>query len=150
MQQHNRQHDKTALQPEPALTVEFTLAPPRRRSAKVTVPPPKPAMPDSSSRIPRASRLMALALKFQDMVDCGEVRDYADLARLGYVSRSRITQIMNLLYLAPDIQEQLLDLQHSGRSGRTLCERHLRAVLKMIDWSEQRKLWRNIFSSEAA
>ena len=107
-------------------------------------------MPDSSSRIPRASRLMALALKFQDMVDCGEVRDYADLARLGYVSRSRITQIMNLLYLAPDIQEQLLDLQHSGRSGRTLCERHLRAVLKMIDWSEQRKLWRNIFSSEAA
>jgi hypothetical protein len=34
------------------------------------------------------------------MVECGEVRDYADLARLGYVTRARITQIMNLLNLA--------------------------------------------------
>jgi hypothetical protein len=34
---------------------------------------------------------MALAIKFQDMVDRGEVRDYADLARLGYVTRARIT-----------------------------------------------------------
>jgi hypothetical protein len=48
---------------------------------------------------------MALAIKFQDMVDRGEVHDYADLARLGFVSRARITQIMNLLNLAPDIQE---------------------------------------------
>jgi hypothetical protein len=47
---------------------------------------------------------MALAIKFQDMVDRGEVRDYADLARLGYISRARITQKMNLLNLAPDIQ----------------------------------------------
>jgi hypothetical protein len=51
---------------------------------------------------------MALAIKFQDMVDRGEVRDYADLARLGYVTRARLTQIMNLLLLAPDIQERVL------------------------------------------
>ena len=62
----------------------------------------------TSPRIPRIARLMALAIKFQDMVDRGEVRDYADLARLGYVSRARITQIMNLLNLAPDIQEHIL------------------------------------------
>jgi hypothetical protein len=47
---------------------------------------------------------MALAIKFQGMVDRGEVRDYADLARLGYVTRARVTQIMNLVNLAPDIQ----------------------------------------------
>jgi hypothetical protein len=51
---------------------------------------------------------MALAIKFQVMVDSGKVRDYADLARLGYVTRARLTQIMNLLLLAPDIQEHLL------------------------------------------
>jgi hypothetical protein len=45
--------------------------------------------------IPRITRLMALAIKFQDMVDRGEVRDYADLARLGLVTRARLTQIMN-------------------------------------------------------
>jgi hypothetical protein len=32
----------------------------------------------------------------------------ADLARLGHVSRARITQIMNLRLLAPDLQEDLL------------------------------------------
>jgi hypothetical protein len=37
------------------------------------------------------------------MIERGEVRDYADLARLGYVTRARLTQIMNLLLLAPDI-----------------------------------------------
>ena len=64
-------------------------------------------------RIPRITRLMALAIKLQNMVDCGEVRDYADLARLGYVTRARLTQIMNLLLLAPDIQEHLLSLPSS-------------------------------------
>ncbi len=51
---------------------------------------------------------MALAIKFQEMVDHGEVCDYAELARLGYVTRARITQIMNLLNLAPEIQEDIL------------------------------------------
>jgi hypothetical protein len=66
-------------------------------------------------RIPRITRLMALAIKFQDMIDRGEVRDYADIARLGYVTRARVTQIMNLLNLAPEIQENLLEL--SGDTG---------------------------------
>lgn len=37
----------------------------------------------------------------QDIVDRGEVADYADLARQAHVSRPRITQIMNLTLLAP-------------------------------------------------
>ncbi len=57
---------------------------------------------------------MALAIKFQDMADCGEVRDYADLARLGYVTRARLTQIMNLLLLAPDIQEAIIRVGGAG------------------------------------
>ena len=51
---------------------------------------------------------MALAIKFQGMVERGEVRDYADLARLGYVTRARITQIMNLLNLAPSLLSQII------------------------------------------
>ena len=58
-------------------------------------------MEAAAPRMPRITRLMALAIKFQTMVERGEVRDYADLARLGYVTRARITQIMNLLNLAP-------------------------------------------------
>ena len=88
----------------------------------------------SQSRIPRITRLLALAIKFQDMVDRGEVRDYADLAQLGYVSRARITQIMNLLHLAPDIQEQLLD----GVMRQSITsERQLRPVIRSLDWAAQ-------------
>ena len=70
------------------------------------------------------------------MVDRGEVRDYADLARLGYVSRARITQIMNLLTLAPDIQEDILLATLKG-----MRERDVRCITGQPLWHEQRKLW---------
>jgi hypothetical protein len=85
---------------------------------------------------------MALAIKFQDMVHRGEVRDYADLSRLGYVSRARLTQVMNLLLLAPDIQESLL--YGSGLAGqRPLRETQLRGLTAMVHWHKQRCEWRN-------
>jgi hypothetical protein len=42
------------------------------------------------------------------MLDSGEVKSMAELARLGRVSWARITQIMDLLMLAPEIQERIL------------------------------------------
>jgi hypothetical protein len=47
---------------------------------------------------------MALALCFEQLVRDDGINDYAALARLGHVSRARISQIMNLALLAPDIQ----------------------------------------------
>jgi len=81
---------------------------------------------------------MALALKFQDMVDRAEVRDYADLARLGYVSRARLTQIMNLLLLAPDIQEFLLLSEELG-PARLPSETQIRSVTARVVWDDQRR-----------
>lgn len=89
--------------------------------------------------IPRVTRLMALAIKFQDMVDRGEVRDYADLARLGYVSRARVTQIMNLLNLHPKIQEQLL-----FRPGDLPSERNLRLLVAQVEWTAQLEFWNRL------
>jgi hypothetical protein len=77
---------------------------------------------------------MALAIKFQGMLDCGAVRDYADLARLGYVTPARVTQIMNLLLLAPDIQERVLFGIQSTAGG----ERALRVVCAEVYWPDQR------------
>ncbi len=98
----------------------------------------KPAV---SPRIPRISRLMALAIKFQGLVDRGEVRDYADLARLGYVTRARITQIMNLLNLAPDIQHSLLDTPTTSQAPH---ERHIRRVAALVILANQRRAWREL------
>jgi len=83
-------------------------------------PNPKP---EEQGSIPRVSRLMALAIRFEKLIHEGHVRDYADLSRLGYVSRARITQIMNMLNLAPDIQEAILFLPRTikGRDPITFA-----------------------------
>jgi predicted phage terminase large subunit-like protein len=72
-------------------------------------------------------------------LNSGAVRDYAALARLGQVSRARITQIMSLLHLAPDLQEKILFLPRvqSGRDRMHLDE--LQALTALLDWQEQRR-----------
>ncbi len=90
--------------------------------------------------IPRIARLMALAIRFEGLLRNETIRDYAELARLGRVTRARMTQIMKLLLLAPDIQEQILFLPLT----QGLNERNLRSIVKRIDWNEQRRMFQQI------
>jgi hypothetical protein len=106
-----------------------------RRTSRQGAGRPKKAAETPPSRTPRVARLMALAIKFQGMIDRGEIRDYAELARLGFVTRARLTQIMNLLLLAPDLQEALL----VAVDITSIPERSLREVIKFAEWREQRK-----------
>ncbi len=94
-----------------------------------------------SGHIPRIARLVALAHKFQRMLDEGTVESMADLARLGRVTPARITQIMDLLLLAPDIQEALLFLPSVWRGHDPIHLRELRYVCQAPVWAEQRKRW---------
>ena len=84
---------------------------------------------------------MALTLHLERLAKHGEVADYADLARLGHVTRAHITQIMNLLHLAPDIQEAILFLPCTDGSRAPIAERHLRPIAAVIDWRKQRRMW---------
>jgi len=94
--------------------------------------------------VPRISRLMGLAVHMQKLVDKGEVVDYADLARLAYVSRARITQIMNLLHLAPDIQEDILFLPCTDGRWAPIREHVIRSIVTVPDWRKQRKMWQQL------
>ena len=87
-------------------------------------------------RVPRISRLMALAVRMEGLVRGGQVKDYAELARLGGVSRARVTQVLNLRNLAPAIQERLLFLE--GEAG-AIHERALRGVAQSVNWEEQQR-----------
>ena len=87
---------------------------------------------------------MALATRFDGLLRGGVVTDQAELARLGHVSRARMTQIMNLLHLAPDIPEELLFLPLIERGRDSLLERHLRPIAAVADWRKQRRLWREL------
>lgn len=86
-------------------------------------------------KVPRVARLLALAHKFQRILDSGEVKSMADLARLGRVSRARITQIMDLMMLAPEIQEEVLC------AGTQLTLRELLRLARAAQWEEQRCFW---------
>lgn len=124
-----------------AIQVEMTLAVRQRRCKDGREQRDQFGIACDRPGIPRIARLMALAIKFQEMVDRGEVRDYADLARLGYVTRARLTQIMNLLLLAPDIQDEILGLC-AGADQKVVAERHIRSVVKFVLWERQRQAWR--------
>jgi len=91
---------------------------------------------------PRITRLMALAVKFEGLIQQGVVKDYAELARLGQVSRARITQIMNLLNLAPDIQEAILLMTGEGSAEQSLWETSVRTLSAEVIWSRQREQWK--------
>ena len=99
------------------------------RSAEAAGPP-----------VSRIARLMALAIRFDALLREGKFKDQTELAWLGGVTRARMTQIMQLLDLAPDIQEQILFLQLI----EGLNERNLRPIVQSIDWRKQRRLFRKI------
>src|SRR5262249_5370441 len=69
----------------------------------------------AAGRVTRLARLMALALRCEELLRSGQVKNLAALAQLGHVSRARISQIMSLVQLAPDLQEELLFCSRPAR-----------------------------------
>ena len=115
----------------PGFTVERPLDLPGRRVAQPVETEPDSPMA-SSTRIPRLARLLALAHRMQQLVDSGEVATYSDLASVGGVTTARMTQIMNLLRLAPSIQEAILI-----DATCSLSERQALTIANMPTWKEQ-------------
>ncbi len=97
-----------------------------------------------AGRVPRVSRLMALAIRLDQLIRDGVVTDQAELARLGHVTRARLTQIMNLLCLAPDLQEEILFLPPTMRGRDAITEKQLRPIAAIPNWRRQRQMWRNL------
>jgi hypothetical protein len=126
------------------LVVEYTLTP-ARRSRKAA----DKLVAVNTGKLPRITRLMALAIKFDGLIREGVVHDYADLARLGYVTRARLTQIMNLLLLAPDIQQELLFLPKTLTGRDPVSERSIRQITAIVRWDRQRKAWRGMYGRVA-
>jgi hypothetical protein len=129
-------------------TVEFEihLAKGARGAVEVrqgAAPPPPPEAAPAGC-VPRVARLAALALRIDELVRSGQVRDYADVARLGHVTRARVAQIAGLACLAPDILEEILHLPPTVRGRDPVTERDLRAMTGEPDWGKQRRMWRDL------
>ncbi len=100
-----------------AITLKY-----RVRFGKEPERPPSAKAVGDSKRISRATRTLALAYHIDRLVESGEIKDYAEAARIFRVTRARMTQVMNLLCLSAQIQESLLSgtLQVSERRLREL------------------------------
>jgi hypothetical protein len=109
------------------------------RAPKKIAPVADPAA--KRGRLPRITQVLAMALQFQEMIDRGEIRRHADLARLGCVSRERISQMMVLTWLAPDIQQAILRLPQMPGGRFPVGEGTLRKLARLPLWEDQRVRW---------
>jgi len=112
----------------------------RRRLSDQPRAPKAPREP----QLPRIAKLMALAIRFNQQIRRGKINDLSELARLAHVTQPRVTQIMNLNHLAPDIQEALLFLPSISAGRPPIHEKLLRPIAGEIDWQKQRAMWREV------
>ncbi len=95
---------------------------------------------DPSRRPAYLARLLALAHQLRRLLERGEVSSMGELARRLGVSQPRVTQILNLTYLAPSIQAEVLALE-AVDGVEPMTERPLREVLREVGWFGQRRIW---------
>jgi len=100
-------------------------------------PVPRRKEPPVEDRVPRVARLLALAHRIDGMVRSGELRDWAEAARLVGVTRARMTQIANLLLLAPSIQETIMHAHPVADGQDPFTERDLRQIPANSSWKRQ-------------
>ena len=122
-------------------TITVPLAALRRQPlTRNTPPPPKPV---PKRRPARVARMLALANDMQDKLDRGEHKDQATLARELGLTPTRVTRLLDLALLAPDIQENVLFLE--AVDGKVpVTERALRRIVRITTWADQRREWRKL------
>jgi hypothetical protein len=112
-----------------------------KRTAKTIVEAGTQPEQPTPARLPRITKMMALAIRLDHLIKSGQVSDQAELARVGHVSRARLTQIMDLNQLSPNIQEEILHLASTDPASK-IQERSLRLIAMTYSWKQQRETWK--------
>jgi hypothetical protein len=94
-----------------------------------------------AGRLPRITQVLALAIHLDTLIRKGDAKDYADIGRLGCLCRERVSQIMRLNYLAPDIQVELLYLPPMPSRRYPISETAVRKIANLLSWEDQRRAW---------
>ncbi len=101
--------------------------PPRVRNRK----PPK------APRTPHVVKLLRKALEWQALLESRQVRNQAEIAKREGITRARVTQVMGLLRLAPEIQQYILSMPDAARRP-AITERALRPITQLDSSAEQK------------
>lgn len=116
-----------------------------RRRARTERPDPSSTAP---GRVPRVSRIVALAIRIDQLLNEGTIGSLAEAGRLTHVTRARMSQILNLTNLAPDIIEAILFLPRIESGRDPINERDLRPIAAELNWTKQRAMWRDLVKAK--
>ena len=105
---------------------------------------PKAKKSTAPAKLPHITKLMALAIRLEHLLATGQVKDQAEIARTAGITRARVTQIINLANLAPDIQEAILNLEPTTDPVPRFREREVRTIAILPNWEKQRVLWKRL------
>ena len=92
--------------------------------------------PPKEPKTPRVVELLRKAIEWQGLIESGEVRNQAEIARREGITRARVTQVMGMLRLAPQIQRHILSMPDMVHQP-TISERALRPITQMGDPEQQ-------------
>lgn len=109
--------------------------------------PVKPKPPNAPPKLPHITKLMALAIRLEHLLATGQITDQAEIARTAGITRARVTQILNLTQLAPDIQQAILDLEPTIDQFPRFRENEMREIAIELSWEKQRVLWKRLIKS---
>jgi hypothetical protein len=132
-----RRTDGHQMKKDPALEIRFPLRA-RRNNWSLH---PEATPPTTAGLLPRITQVLALAIRFDDMIQRGEAKDYSDVSRLFGLCRERVSQIARLNYLAPDIQIELLYLPPTPTGRYPISETAVRSIASTLSWVDQRRDW---------
>lgn len=131
---------EVALGPNPAFPTGRVGALTRRVAAErvVTGAPPRRGKPrpPKEPRPPRVAELLRKAQAWWAMLESGEVATQAEIARREGITRARVTQVMGLLRLTPEIHAHILSMPQTNHRP-TLTELALRPVARLQDRDAQ-------------
>jgi len=97
-------------------------------------------------REPRVKELLLQAREWQRLLNSGEVRNQAEIAQREGITRARVTQIMSLLNLAPDIQEHILTMPKTS-CRPAISEHSLRPIVRAENPQEQLTTFQQLIQS---
>ena len=92
--------------------------------------------PPRAPKTPRVVELLRKAIEWQALIESGQLPNQAEVARREGITRARVTQVMGMLRLAPEIRKQILSLLVDVRRS-PISERTLRLIETLPDHLDQ-------------
>lgn len=94
------------------------------------------------SNEPRLRQYLVLAYQIQEMLECDNTITSKRMAEWLGMTAPRISQILNLLFLSPAIQKEIL--LSNDKKIHSLTEHKILALTKEIDWQKQQFMWNDL------